>query len=223
MSSLRKTICTASILLSTFFPFNNEVLARSEYWEQKVSLFDELPISFNDIVFLGNSITDGGEFAEIFDNISIKNRGISGDVISGVRERLHQVTDNSPRKIFLLIGINDISHNLSPEKLAKEYDLLVKEIIAKSPATKLYIQSVMPINNDFGRYKNLIGKEKVVTELNNHLKKIAAANNVTFIDLFPILSDSDGKMKRAFTNDGLHLTGKGYKAWTDFIKNFVEE
>lgn len=81
----------------------------------------------------------------------------------------------------------------------------------------------MPINNDFGRYKNLIGKEKVVTELNNHLKKIAAANNVTFIDLFPILSDSDGKMKRAFTNDGLHLTGKGYKAWTDFIKNFVEE
>lgn len=223
MISFRKILCSASILLSILLPFGNEASARSEYWEQKVSLFDELPISFNDIVFLGNSITDGGEFAELFDNISIKNRGISGDVISGVKERLHQVTDNSPRKIFLLIGINDISHNISAEKLAQDYDLLVKEIIAKSPTTKLYIQSVMPINNDFGKYKSLIGKEKVVTDLNSHLKKIAAANNVTFIDLFPILSDSDGKMKKAFTNDGLHLTGKGYKVWTDYIKHFVEE
>lgn len=123
--------------------------ARSEYWYQRVTLFDLLPVEPGDIVFLGNSITDGGEFTELFDNPSIKNRGISSDVISGVKERLHQVTDNHPSKIFLLIGINDVSHNRTVMQLAAEYEDLVKSIRSESPESHLYIQSLMPINNDW--------------------------------------------------------------------------
>ena len=204
------------------FPANS-LSAHTEYWEQRVSLFDHLPVNSGDIVFLGNSITDGGEFAELFGNPAIKNRGINGDVIAGVRERLHQVTDGKPAKIFLLIGINDISHNIPASHLAKEYEALVKEIAKASPATKLYVQAVMPINNDFGRYKNLKGKEATVTELNKLLKTIAADNGATFIDLTDILSGQDGKLRKEFTNDGLHLTGPGYLAWTKHIKHFTEE
>ncbi len=198
--------------------------ARSEYWQQKVTLFNILPIEEGDIVFLGNSITDGGEFAELFHNPKIKNRGINSDVISGVRERLYQVTDHNPSKIFLLIGINDISHGHSVEKLAADYETLVKEIRQQSPKSVLYVQSIMPINNDFGRYKNLRGKERTIKALNARLKDIARQNNATFIDLTPALSDqATGKLRKDFTNDGLHLLGKGYKAWAEAISPMISE
>ncbi|MDE6336449.1 MAG: sialate O-acetylesterase [Muribaculaceae bacterium] len=209
---------TAS-LLSTV-----EADARSEYWHQRVTLFDLLPVEPGDIVFLGNSITDGGEFTELFDNPSIKNRGISSDVISGVKERLYQVTNNHPSKIFLLIGINDVSHNLTVSQLSAAYEDLVKTIRSDSPESHLYIQSLMPINNDFGRYKNLKGKENVIKALNEQLKEIADRNGATYVDLWPALADKKtGKLRREFTNDGLHLLGKGYDAWAEAIRHLVAE
>lgn len=201
-----------------------DAAARSEYWEQRVSLFNEMPLERGDIVFLGNSITDGGEFSELLGNPKVKNRGINSDVIAGVKERLPQVTANSPSKIFLLIGINDISHDKTVDALASEYEQLVREIMAQAPGTKLYIQSVMPINNDFGRYKNLKGKEDVVKGLNNKLKEISDRNGAVYIDLWDALADQkSGKLRREYTNDGLHLLGKGYKAWISVIRHYVDE
>lgn len=194
-----------------------------EYWDLKTSLFEILPITSEDIVFLGNSITDGGEFHELFEMSNIKNRGIRSDIIPGVEKRLDQVTKGHPAKIFLLIGINDVSHGHSVATLASRYEHLVRLIREQSPETKLYIQSVMPVNNGFKRYKGLIGKEKTIKGLNEKLKVIAAGNGAEYIDLWPFLSDSKGNLKREFTNDGLHLNGPGYRAWTKGIKDKVKE
>jgi len=205
-------------------PFMNESNAQSKYWHQRVSLFELLPVTPGDIVFLGNSITDGGEFAELFGMNNIKNRGISGDVVAGVSKRLRQVTGGKPAKIFLLIGINDISHNLSAEKISTDYKALIKKIRNESPDTKLYIQSIFPIDNDFQLYKKLTGKEEVVKTINKNLEKIASEEDAIFINLTPILADDKtGKLKQEYTNDGLHLTGQGYKAWVRAIEPFVKQ
>lgn len=217
-------IISLTILAAFAIIFPSCVNARSEYWHQRVTLFDLLPVEKGDIVFLGNSITDGGEFTELFNNPSIKNRGISSDVISGVMERLYQVTDYQPSKIFLLIGINDVSHNLTVNQLADKYEELIKAIRQRSPDSKLFVQSIMPINNDFGRYKNLKGKEDVIKQLNTRLEDMAPLYGAIFVDLWPALADKKtGKLRREFTNDGLHLLGKGYEAWADYIRHLVEE
>lgn len=218
-----------SVLLMMSLPIAGDIITFTpkasayEYWDRKVSLFDSLPVYNTDIVFLGNSITDGGHFNELYEMENIKNRGISSDVIDGVLRRLDQVTNGHPKKIFLLIGINDVSHGLSSQKLIKKYETLVDSILSKSPETKLYLQSVMPINNDFKRYKGLVGKEKVIKEFNIGIKEIAEQRGLTYIDLWPFLADGNGKLQRAFTNDGLHLSGAGYKAWTKGIESQVKE
>lgn len=209
----------ALLLITATVCFN----VSAQYWEQRTSLFEILPVDNNDIIFLGNSITDGGEFSEIFKNPNIKNRGINSDTVDGIAKRLNQITRGKPAKIFLLIGINDVSHNLSAEAIAAKYAALVDSIHKQSPETKLYIQSVMPINNDYKRYKALLGREKVIPQLNRRLKEIASEFGDTYIDLWPALADSNGKMRREYTNDGLHLTGKGYTAWTNLLKPYVEE
>lgn len=194
-----------------------------EYWEQRTSLFELLPIHGNDIVFLGNSITDGGEFNELFNMANIKNRGIRSDIITGVEKRLGQITSGEPAKIFLLIGINDISHGQTVDELARRYERLVKKIREESPSTRLYLQSVMPINNSFKRYKGLIGKEQTIKDLNGRIREIATEHGATYIDLWTFLANKEGKLDPGFTNDGLHLNGRGYRVWTRGIENFVKE
>jgi len=198
-------------------------VSADEYWDQRTSLFELLPIQGNDIVFLGNSITDGGEFNELFKMNNIKNRGISSDIITGVEKRLGQVTSGRPAKIFLLIGINDISHGLPVDELARRYERLVKKIKEQSPSTHLYVQSIMPINNSFKRYKALIDKEQSIKALNDRIQEIAARHDATYVDLWPILANKEDKLDPEFTNDGLHLNGRGYRVWTHGIENFVKE
>lgn len=194
-----------------------------KYWEQRVSLFDHLPVTENDIIFLGNSITDGGNFEELFKREDVKNRGIRSDIIPGVQKRLEQVVKGHPKKIFLLIGINDVSHGHSVDKLAERYETLVNEIRHRSPETQLYLQSIMPINNDYGVYRNLKGKENTIIEFNKRIKEIAEKNDLKYIDLWPFLADKNGKLNKKYTNDGLHLTGPGYRAWTNGIRSYLDE
>ena len=90
----------------------------STYYHQRVSLFRSLPQTTGDIVFLGNSITDGGEWTEMFADPKVKKRGISGDSTSGVLNRLDEVYNRKPAKVFLLIGVNDLARNMQPDSVA---------------------------------------------------------------------------------------------------------
>jgi len=210
------TMCISALMASS-------VAYADSYYDRKVSLFELLPVTENDIVFVGNSITDGAELQELFGMPHIKNRGITSDVISGVDKRIATTLKNHPAKVFLLIGANDISHNLTASQIAVKYEALVKKMKELSPDTKFYLQGIMPINNDFKRYKTMAGKEKVITALNNKIKAIADKYGCVYISLTEALQDpKTGKLKREYTNDGLHLTGAGYKAWTDVLMPYVK-
>lgn len=195
-----------------------------EYYDQKVSLFEILPVGEQDIVFLGNSITDGGEFAELLGVANVKNRGIRSDSMRGVQKRLDQILRGHPAKLFLLIGINDIAQKgVTVEALKKRYKELVSKIREKSPQTRVYLQSVMPINNTFKRYLTLSGKESMIKALNKEIKQIASEQDCVFIDLTEALADSQGRLRKEYTNDGLHLKGPAYRAWIEVIRPYVEE
>lgn len=199
-------------------------MAQSTYWFQRKTLFDQLPVNSNDIIFLGNSITDGGEWCELFGMLNVKNRGISGDIVNNVRKRLEQVTKGHPAKIFLLIGINDVSHKgETVESIAANYEKLVDEIMAQTPGTKLYIQSVFPVKESYNIFKGLNGRGYMVKPLNEKIKQIAKKRGLTYIDLYKVLQGPDGNLSDEYTNDGLHLTGPGYKAWVEAVSKYVKE
>ena len=82
-----------------------------KYYHHK-NQFELLPNRKKEIVFLGNSITARGNWSEWFNNKRIINRGISGDRTDGVLYRLDEVISSKPKKIFLLIGVNDIKYKM---------------------------------------------------------------------------------------------------------------
>lgn len=91
------------------------------------------------------------------------------------------------------------------------------------PGTKLYVQSCLPVNISFGRYKKMADKEQVIRDVNALVAAQAEKEGFTWIDLYSRFADSDGHMHRHLTNDGLHLLGPGYLLWRDTIRPYVIE
>lgn len=196
----------------------------STFYYQRATLFEELPVTSSDIIFLGNSITNGGEWAELFDNPNVKNRGISGDVCMGVYDRLDAILKGSPAKIFLLIGINDVDRGASADTIVERIGMIVDKIRKDSPATKIYLQSVLPVSDHYKMFNGHTSRWEVVPEINKGLVRLAADRGVKYIDLYShFIDNTTGKMNIQYTNDGLHLLGKGYKKWVGIVKPYVDE
>lgn len=193
------------------------------FYYQRASLFDELPVYSGDIIMLGNSLTNGCEWHELLGKANVKNRGISSDVIQGVDDRLAPIVNGKPAKIFLMIGVNDISHDLGADSIATAYLKLIDRIRAELPDTRLYVQSCLPINISFGMYKGMTGRDQEIRDVNDKVCAHAAEKGFTWIDLYPAFIDGDGLLKKEYTNDGLHLLGPGYLQWRDCILPYVLE
>ena len=192
------------------------------YYDQRKSLFELLPDTKNEIIFLGNSITDGAEWSELLNNPRVRNRGISGDTSEGVLFRLYQITRAEPAKVFLLIGINDLAKNIPPDTVYLNICKIVSTISAKSPKTKIFVQSILPVNNTFKTFAGHTSRTPQVKDLNERLRKICPKLGATFVDLFNELKNpNDDLLNPMYTNDGLHLMGGGYQAWLKVIQPYL--
>lgn len=190
---------------------------KNTYYEQKVSLFNLLPKTKNEIIFLGNSITDIGEWAEIWQNKNVKNRGISSDITFGVLARLGNVLLSKPAKLFIMIGINDIARNIPDSIILKNYQKIIDQIKKQSPKTLIYFQSILPTNNNFTEYKNHQNKNEHILFVNIALQMICAEEQIVYVDLYNEFIDTNGKLNSLYTNDGLHLNGVGYMKWKQIL------
>jgi lysophospholipase L1-like esterase len=190
------------------------------YYLHRVEHFRTLPNDKGEIVFLGDSITDGAEWGELTQNLLCKNRGISGDNTAGVYYRLDEVTESKPARIFIMIGVNDLASGLTVENIMINYTRIIDVIKEQTPKTEIFIQSVLPVNGSFTGFKNHTNKTEQIIDLNTRLNKLALEKGCTYIDLFTPFA-SDNKLKKEFTEDGLHVNGEGYLLWYSIIKKWL--
>lgn len=195
---------------------------RPNSFNNKVDQFRSYSNSSHDVIFLGNSITAGTDWNELLGMKNARNRGISGDISFGILERLDEITDGKPAKVFILIGINDIARNIPDSVILSNYRKMIHRIRAASPRTGIYFQTLMPVNNEYTQFKNHYNKDEHILYVNAGLKKIAAEEKITLVDLYPHFLNSDNKMDNRFTTDGLHLNAQGYKHWAGILKPYIK-
>lgn len=199
-----------------------DTVYRPRTYSLKVEQFRSYPNSNTDVIFLGNSLTEYTDWNELLQLPTAKNRGISGDTSFGILERLDEVTEGKPAKIFLLVGINDISRNVPAELILRNYRKIIDHIKNESPDSELYIQTLLPVNNNFTRYKNHYNKDHIIKAVNDGIKELAAKEQVNLIDLHPYFLDEEKKLNKNYTEEGLHLNAEGYKKWADILRPFLD-
>lgn len=195
----------------------------TDHYRKRIEIFRQNPIGEGKIIFIGDSMIEGGKWDEYFSNSNIINRGIVGDNTEGISNRFDEIVLAKPTKLFLSGGINDISQNVDTKTIVSHLRYLIQRMKDQSPQTEIYLQGVFPINNSFARYKRLVGKENKVVELQKALKKLAQQEKITFIDNYALFLDDDNKtLKAEYTTDGLHLKQDAYLIWADKIQKYIE-
>lgn len=192
----------------------------AHYYKRFLQFMDAPAITPKDLVMLGNSLTEGGgDWGKLLGKKRVVNRGIVGDEVMGVYDRLHQILPGKPRQICLMIGVNDVSHNLTADSIAAMIRLVAERIRRESPDTRLVLQSLLPINESFRRYRLLEGKTEVIPQINALLKAFAAQQRITYVDLFPhFCQEGTHILRPELTTDGLHLNSEGYRLWAKLLK-----
>jgi lysophospholipase L1-like esterase len=194
------------------------------YYLNRDKLFDVLTADSNAIIFLGNSLTQYFELAELFQNAHVKNRGIHGDMIEGALARLTPIIQSHPKKIFIEIGINDLEQGHTKERLLNNYQRLIDTLKATCPATQIYIQSLLPVTDSSSRLPNYCSPKMnaVIREVNAGLKQYASTHACTYIDVHTSVLEGN-QLAPKYSIDGVHLSGEGYLMWAKILKKHVGE
>lgn len=209
----------------------NMAVSKQKVKEKKSKKDEEKEkLKYENIVFLGDSLTDLYNLTKYYPEIPVINSGTCGFITEDVLENLRNyVYVYNPTKVFLLIGTNDISltDNTNDEILAN-ITKIVNEIHKYRPNTTIYVESLYPINNHEDDYEKIdmdMVKDRTnprIQEINKMIKEYCDENKLEYINMYDELSDEDGDLKIEYTADGLHMTDEGYEVITKKIMTYIE-
>ena len=222
---MKKILSTLALLASALLLHAQSTTIDSGYrpptYPSRLALFKSYPNSTSDVVFLGNSITAGVDWNELLQLPQARNRGISGDITFGVLQRLDEVTEGHPAKVFILIGINDIGRDIPDSLILRNYEWMIRRIQMASPRNKIYFQTLLPTNNTFTQHKEHYNKDEHILAVNQGIKRLTEQYHITLVDLHPHFLDKNGKLDASYTMDGLHLNDRGYQVWKAVLQPYL--
>ena len=211
---------SAPIALDQFYPSAGTTVPghsiwTAAYYPQKILAFKAQPLRPDDIVFIGDSITElAGSWAGRLDLPAVKNRGISGDTVEGVLLREAEIGHFKPRAVFLLIGVNNlVQPEAEPDRVAANIRRFAVCVRLQSPATRVYVQTILPT-----AMPELVVK---IAQTNARLRDMAAHGSFTLIDLHAPFANGQDMIRPELSADGLHLNEAGYALWTEAVQPYL--
>lgn len=194
--------------------------ASPAFIQHRQDAFKAVPTSSEQIVFLGNSITNFHCWADAFvrpdgkgqDVALISNRGISDERAYHWKHTVQMMLDGEqkPAKMFIGIGTNDLNVGLPPEVVVNDIRAIIRQVQISSPETEITLQSILPRRGDINN---------VVMRTLPLLEEMAEEMGVNFVDLSEVMSQVPNNSEWAY--DGLHPSAVGYRAWCRHISPLV--
>ena len=165
------------------------------------------------IAFLGDSLTNHGEWERWFPDRLTHNLGVSGNTTDEVIERIDEVIELHPDAVALLVGTNDLGQRKSVEHLVRNIEFLLVTLRRGLPGTRMLVQSIMPRGAEFAER---------IHDANRHLRQFAPSVNAQYLDLWPALVGPGDEIDPALSDDRVHLNDAGYEAWLSELRPGIE-
>lgn len=185
----------------------------------------EVQASKEKIVFAGDSITDFYDLGQYYqyDNKILVNSGVSGYKTTNIIKKFKNLIEqHQADKLFLMIGTNDLGGGTDRDEVISNIKNIIEMTKSQSPDTKIYLESIYPVNLS-KRSSTEKRNNEDIRYINIQLKKYCEENDITYLEVYSLLADSNGELKDEYTEDGLHLNNAGYDVITSYLKPYVEE
>lgn len=196
---------------------SNDMKAFWEFYNGKIEGFEKENEEFKgkdvDVVFLGDSLTDGYNVKEFYPEYTVLNRGIGGDTSVWLEERLDvSLYAVKPKVAVMLIGANNM------DTMLENYESILKSFKENAPRTKIVLLSLTSMSGEWGK------KNQLAAYNNVQIKMYAEIYGYEYVDLYSALLNLEtGEIYDEYTTDGGHLTQKGYEVLTAAIKPAIQK
>lgn len=190
--------------------------------------------SVGSTIFFGDSISEQCPLEDIYRDymkihqVQVINRGISSEQSDTMLERIETtVLALEPKNVVMLMGINDMLAGVKQDTVVQNIKDMISITKQKSPQTNIILQSIYPINKEVRTslidmwHVRKVNNEDIV-EINKKLKKLASDEDIAYVDVHPVLVDSNGDFKKEYAYDGLHPNAQGYLAIRDLITSKLQ-
>ena len=214
------TLVLASLLILCVFCSCGKNNNMDEFWEfynGKLDAFEKENEEYKnkdvDVIFLGDSLTDGYDVKRFYPEYVVLNRGISGDTSVWLEERLDvSLYAVQPKVAVMLIGANNM------DKMLENYESILKSFKENAPNTKIVLLSLTSMSGEWGK------KNQLAAYNNVQIKMYAEIYGYEYVDLYSaLLNLQTGEIYDEYTTDGGHLTEKGYEVLTAQIKPAIQK
>lgn len=188
-----------------------------DYYDEKVARFEEENKSIipgeTDVVFLGDSLTDGCDLSLYYPEYTTLNRGIGADTTVGLEKRLDvSVYAVKPKVVVMLIGVNNIS------TMFDNYEKILISLKENLPQSKIILVSLTSMGGTWGKNNNLAAFNNV------KIRALAEKYGFEFVDVYtPLLNFETNEIYEEYTSDGGHLTHEGYLVLTSEVKAAIDK
>ncbi len=207
------TRAEASVVAVRLFYPDTRPTASTEY-----SFGDPVPLSpivddsyFANALFLGNSLGDG------FKAYSGLTQGTHQSAVGMTVYTATNYTSSATGKssVYIMLGINEIGGNY--DTLMVEYGEVIDSIRTYAPNADIYVQSVLPVNENV--QSNI--KNQYITDFNLYLQNLCRDKSVHYLNVHEAIANYEGYLPSNYTWDGVHLNTDVYKIWADYIRTHV--
>jgi len=164
------------------------------------------------ILFIGDSITHGTDWASRIDFADVQNIAVPGYSTDDVQAQLNEIKHINSQVVCILLGTNDFGNpelDRTGEEVGQRVVEIVKSILNNSQVAHIIVSSILPRDIRFtDRIRTANG---VISSL--------AHDRMTYLDCWPALSGNDSLLPEFLLEDGfdVHLSDAGYEAWSKLL------
>lgn len=167
-----------------------------------------------DIVFLGNSLTERGDWEKITGRTDVSNRGIGSDITEGFINRIQDVFYLKPRICFIEGGVNDLGRQIAQDTIIRNLGIIIDTLRSEGIIPVLNMVTYL---TDYYKWHQPAEFNQRIKELNKAIKALAKKKKVRLINLNPMISDGKFLLEKYAIADGIHYTDATYQLWRDEI------
>jgi lysophospholipase L1-like esterase len=192
-----------------------------DYHLRQSYAFTLMPPRHCQIVFVGDSLTAGTNWAEWLPDQNVLNRGLAGDMTQGIADRLPEIIRHRPSVIVLQGGMNDLARGDMPEQVVASFEQIIQNIHHQLPQTRLVLQSLYPIDPGIAKEHGMDLSPNVKARIQQTNDLLRQQAGIVWVDVNSHLENAQHLLDRRFAVDGIHINGDGYKVVVETLRPVV--
>jgi lysophospholipase L1-like esterase len=172
--------------------------------QRKLSL--SYSVSEKSTFLIGDSLVSEVQWHEFMPEIGpVVNRGIRGDTLEGVRDRIAAIAQYKLSRVIVWVGINNLLRKQKYTAVLRDLDRLISDL--KKLDCPVYFCTLAPVSKSWVKSERL---NHMIESFNFGLKQRVSDSGIELVDLHAVLVGPDMHLGNNLAYDGLHLNENGY-------------